>query len=200
MLRRHHTPTQPTSTSSRTAKSRVTARTRRPGRPSSPWIWSLFALAAIITTITYMFPEKMQQVEYSAMEEVVQVEQDLVKWWSQPIQKPPIPQDEHPHFVGLTDPNERMKQQSSFSSYSWVEGEKKLKQKLKVLYDRQQQGLDLGVPVLTRYLGEDIPAWPERGKEDDWQKQVDAKYEQMRREEEEWKARITALLKSEKRG
>ena len=204
MLRRHHTPSQPTSLSSRAAKSRITARARRPGHPSSRWIGSLFALAAFITVITYLFPEQVQQVESSAMEEVVQVEHDLVKWWSQPVQKPPIPQEEHPHFVGLTDPTERMKQQqsstSSSSSYSWVEGEKKLKEKLKVLYERQQQGLDLGVPVLTRYLGEDIPAWPEKGKEEEWQKQVDAKYEQMRLEEEEWKAKITALLKAEKRG
>lgn len=207
MLRRHHAPSQPTSvSSSRAAKSRLTARTsaRRSGRPSSPWIWVLFALAALITIATYMFPEQVHQAENSAMEEVIQVEQDIVKWWSQPVQKPPVPLNEHPHFVSDTrDPTERMKQQQqqqSAASYSWVEGEKKLKEKLKVLYQRQQQGLDLGVPVLTRYLGEDIPAWPEAGKEEEWQKQVDAKYEEMRREEEEWKAKITALLKAEKRG
>jgi hypothetical protein len=69
-----------------------------------------------------------------------------------------------------------------------TEGEKKLKAKLKVLAERQAQGKDLGVPVLTRWLGEDIPAWPsaETMPKEEWKKRVEDKYAEMRNEEMAW--------------
>jgi hypothetical protein len=85
---------------------------------------------------------------------------------------------------------------------SWVDGEKKLKEKLKLLAERQGRGLDLGVPVLTRYLGEDFPAWvgSDTGMTvEDWQAQVDKKYAQMRIEEEEWKKRMQAMMDQRER-
>lgn len=77
---------------------------------------------------------------------------------------------------------------------SWVDGEKKLKEKLKVLYEKQKKGKELGVPVLTRYLGEDIPAWAgESVDEVEWRKQVDAKYKEMAKQEKQWRETMKAL-------
>mmetsp|Transcript_29339 Transcript_29339/g.79431 ORF Transcript_29339/g.79431 Transcript_29339/m.79431 type:complete len:296 (-) Transcript_29339:1194-2081(-) len=93
----------------------------------------------------------------------------------------------------------RMAAQSS----RWVDGEKALKKKLQVLYDHQMNGKYLGVPVLTRYLGEDIPAFvgtPDSPmKEDEWKKLVEAKYEEMRLEEEEWKKEMAKLVETRER-
>jgi hypothetical protein len=91
----------------------------------------------------------------------------------------------------------RMEAQSS----RWVDGEKALKKKLQVLYDRQSNGKDLGVPVLTRYLGEDIPAWttPDIMDEDEWKKKVEDKYEEMRKEEEEWKKEMAKIITQRER-
>jgi hypothetical protein len=81
---------------------------------------------------------------------------------------------------------------------SWVDGEKKLKQKLKVLYERQQKGLELGVPILTRYVGEDIPAWVGPGvDEKEWRAKVDAKYEEMKEEEKKWIEEMKKIIEKE---
>lgn len=86
-------------------------------------------------------------------------------------------------------------------SSKWVDGEKKLKKMLKELAERQKDGKDIGVPVLTRYLGDDIPAWPKDGlSTEEWQKKVDQRYADMRKEEEQWKERIAALLREENVG
>lgn len=83
----------------------------------------------------------------------------------------------------------------------WVDGEKMLKKKLQVLYDRQKEGKDLGVPVLTRYLGEDIPAWitPDIMEEAEWKKKVEIRYEEMRLEEEEWKKKMGEFISHRER-
>lgn len=41
----------------------------------------------------------------------------------------------------------------------WVDGEKKLKKRLGKLEHRQQEGIDVGVDHLTRWMGKDIPVW-----------------------------------------
>lgn len=90
--------------------------------------------------------------------------------------------------------SEAMARQSS----KWVDGEKKLKQKLKVLYERQKKGLDLGVPILTRYLGEDIPAWVGAGvDEKEWRAKVDAKYAEMKEEETKWREEMKKIIENE---
>jgi hypothetical protein len=80
----------------------------------------------------------------------------------------------------------------------WVDGEKALKKKLRVLYDIQNKGEHLGVPVLTRYLGEDIPAFvgtPDSTmKEEEWKKLVEVKYEEMKLEEVEWQKKMSLLI------
>ena len=94
------------------------------------------------------------------------------------------------------DPSERMKAQSS----KWVDGEKKLKIKLKELAELQKKGEYLGAPVLTRWLGDDFPAWVNKDvNEEKWRKDVEAKYAQMRVEEEEWKKQMQQIIDKRER-
>mmetsp|Transcript_31397 Transcript_31397/g.46302 ORF Transcript_31397/g.46302 Transcript_31397/m.46302 type:complete len:203 (-) Transcript_31397:132-740(-) len=73
----------------------------------------------------------------------------------------------------------------------WVAGEKKLKEALKKLLKRQSEGKDLGVPILTRWLGDDFPAWPQEGQStEEWEEKRKAKYEEMRKEEEAWRKKV----------
>lgn len=120
-----------------------------------------------------------------------------------------IPADMEERLQASHAATARMEAQSSSSSSSsssngrsWVEGEKKLKQKLQVLYDRQQQGLDLGVPVLTRWLGDDFPAYVTPDMDinvEEWKKQVEEKYAEMRNEEEEWQAKMNKIIQQRER-
>lgn len=93
----------------------------------------------------------------------------------------------------------RMEAQSS----RWVDGEKRLKELLTPLYEMQKKGKHLGVPVLTRYLGEDVPAYigtPDSAmNEAEWRKLVEAKYEEMRVEEEAWKKKMAAHIATRER-
>lgn len=85
-------------------------------------------------------------------------------------------------------------------SSTWVDGEKKLKKKLQVLYERQLKGEMLGVPVLTRWLGEDVPAWLEPGMdEEEWKRTVDRKYAEMAAEEEQWKKDMAKIVEDRER-
>eukprot|EP00533_Pseudo-nitzschia_delicatissima_P004461 CAMPEP_0116091366 /NCGR_PEP_ID=MMETSP0327-20121206/7468_1 /TAXON_ID=44447 /ORGANISM="Pseudo-nitzschia delicatissima, Strain B596" /LENGTH=236 /DNA_ID=CAMNT_0003582715 /DNA_START=92 /DNA_END=802 /DNA_ORIENTATION=- len=86
---------------------------------------------------------------------------------------------------------------------SWVEREKNLKKKLRVLFDQQAQGKNLGVPVLTRYLGEHIPAFvgtPDvTMKEEEWKTLVDQKYTEMREQEDAWQAKMALFIEQQDR-
>jgi hypothetical protein len=92
----------------------------------------------------------------------------------------------------LDDPSARMLAQSS----KWVDGEKALRKKLTVLAELQQKGEHLGAPVLTRYLGDDFPAWVDTNNmnEEEWREKVHAEYAKMRVEEDEWKERMEKII------
>ena len=77
---------------------------------------------------------------------------------------------------------------------------KKLKKKLKELEQLQQKGQYLGVPVLTRFLGDDFPAWVgEDVNEEEWKRNVEAEYVKMRKEEEEWKEQMQKIIDQRER-
>ena len=83
----------------------------------------------------------------------------------------------------------------------WVEGEQRLKRELQKLVALQEQGKELGVPVLTRWLGEDIPAWAGEGVDrNEWDAKVQARYAEMRQDEERWRERVAAAIQAEQRG
>jgi hypothetical protein len=154
----------------------------------------LLLIAALVTAATFMFPTELQGVEKEAYQELEKAEKEVYDWWQH-----------HGESQSATGSYQRTSEEATRAmlqqSSKWVDGEKKLKQKLKVLASRQEQGKDLGAPVLTRYLGEDVPAWA--GPEVDqakWQNTVTAKYDEMRRQEEEWKRMIQAIVDQEKRG
>ena len=75
-----------------------------------------------------------------------------------------------------------------------------LKKKLTELYEKQQNGELLGVPVLTRWLGDDFPAWvtPDMD-EKKWREDVAAKYHEMREEEEAWKQQMQKIIDQRER-
>ena len=93
------------------------------------------------------------------------------------------------------DATARMMVQSS----KWMDGEKALRKKLQVLMDQQQHhNENLGVPILTRYLGDDFPAFVTKDmNEQEWKQKVEEKYKQMRKEEEEWKIQMQQLMDEE---
>jgi hypothetical protein len=165
----------------------------------------LLVVAALVTAATYMFPADVRSVEHQAYQAEQELEREMFDWWQKGEHKPPVPMkadamemdtDSIP-LRSKETATEAMLQQDS----KWVDGEKKLKQKLKVLAARQAEGKDLGVPVLTRYLGEEMPAWAGEGVNvDEWQKKVAAKYDEMRVEEEEWKKEMQVIIDREKRG
>ena len=164
----------------------------------------LLVVAVLVTVATFMFPADVQSVEHEAYQVEQKLEAEMFDWWQKSGQKPPLQMEPGPnnesskeHEDSEVSATQAMLEQDS----KWVDGEKKLKQKLKVLATRQEQGKDLGVPVLTRYLGEEIPAWAGEGVNvDEWNKKVAAKYDEMRQEEEEWKKRMQVIIDRDKRG
>jgi hypothetical protein len=157
----------------------------------------LLLVAVLVTAATYMFPADVQSVEHQAYQKEQELEREMFDWWQKGEHKPPLKASGTDHEDSKETATQAMLKQDS----KWVDGEKKLKQKLKELATRQEQGKDLGVPVLTRYLGEDIPAFAGEGVNvDEWNKKVAAKYDEMRQEEEEWKKMMQGIIGREKRG
>ena len=151
------------------------AQSRRGRSGSSVKRLMFFMLAAaLMALVTFLFPSQVREVELSAY----QVEQEMEKkvedfWYHQQQQRPPPVTEEQGVKHRSAEATEAMERQPS----TWVEGEKRLKQKLKKLMERQKEGKDLAAPILTRYLGEDIPAWVGEGvDEKKWQEKVEAKY------------------------
>mmetsp|Transcript_22795 Transcript_22795/g.30171 ORF Transcript_22795/g.30171 Transcript_22795/m.30171 type:complete len:804 (+) Transcript_22795:712-3123(+) len=78
----------------------------------------------------------------------------------------------------LNSASQAMKHQPS----SWVDGERKPKKELLELMERQKQGLDKGVPILTRYLGDDVKVWSKEEEEGEWKELVKKKEAQLKRD------------------
>lgn len=167
-------------------------------------LWVLVLLAIAITIATYSFPSAGSTVEELEQE----VWHELSKLYQQ--HQPPVvvegldgghPGDEASSAakegpsVGLNEASRKMLQQDS----QWVDGEKKLKIKLAELARLQSEGKLLGTPALTRYLGDDFPAWVAEGADkEQWEKRVADKYTEMRQAEAQWKAQIEAILEQER--
>jgi hypothetical protein len=158
----------------------------------------VIGLAILMMTISWqLFPNEAIIVEHEAealghriAERAIEAEHSMEDW----IQHR---NDASPSNRAASDAaSQAMMQQSS----KWVDGEKKLKRKLMELYEKQQQGELLGVPVLTRWLGDDFPAWvtPDMD-EQKWRDDVAAKYAEMRAEEEEWKLQMQKIIDQRER-
>lgn len=168
---------------------------------SRPWV-VLVIVAVLVAVSTNIFPE-VQQAEHDAIQGAQKLEQGVMDWWSSTgqQQKPPLPggtgNDSRNAAELRKAATERMLKQES----TWVDGEKKLKAKLKLLVSRQQEGKDLGVPVATRWVGDDIPAWAGEGVDvDEWNAKIKVRYDEMRTEEDRWREMVTATMKSDHRG
>jgi hypothetical protein len=188
----------------------------------------LVAATALLVSLRILFPSQVLEVEKEAevaghnlAQKALDMEQGVQDWWGNHRQQQPQPptsedgengngdvaatRDEQqrgggrPTGADRSVPNAataRMEAQSS----RWVDGEKALKKQLQVLYDMQQRGENLGVPVLTRFLGDDFPAWVEPGMDEaEWKRRVDAKYAEMRAEEELWKKEMQKLIEQRER-
>lgn len=156
----------------------------------------------------FMFPEVQnaeQEIVQGAYAAEQKLEQEMIDWWTSNGHNPPpvmVLDEGDPHrktaeIKAARASTERMINDDS----KWVDGEKKLKKELKKLVALQQEGKDVGVPVLTRWLGDDIPAWAGEGVDvDEWNAKVKARYDEMRKEEERWNDMVVATIKAEKRG
>jgi hypothetical protein len=185
-------------------------------------IWVLLLVIAVLTIIISLFPEQRkmiydteQQIEKVVFETEQQMEQEMIHWWSSKeydstAESNNNNNDHNKRFGArnepLTDADIRMRQQSS----KWVDSEKKLKVALQVLVDRQAQGKDLGVPVLTRYLGDEVPVFYSADDAslnkgintvEEWNTIIQQKYDEMRRDENQWREMISnTILSSSDRG
>ena len=141
----------------------------------------LIVVIIAIVVVIIIHPSSVNDVEHELSRDVDFAEKKMEEWL----------QRAKPKQLGRIDASQAMKEQPS----SWVDGEKKLKAKLKVLAERQKEGKDLGVPVLTRFLGDDFPAWVERGQDEKaWKQKRDAKYEAMRKEDLIWREKAIKAL------
>jgi len=164
----------------------------------------LLFVAITLTIVNYMYPVQVQKVEHDMMQGAVEaehiIEKEMMDWWASDKghHQPPSGENYHRNTAEIQRAaSERMAQQES----KWVDGEKRLKQELKKLVALQQQGKELGVPVLTRWVGDDIPAWAGEGVDkDEWNAKVKARYDEMREEENRWREMVEATIKAEKRG
>jgi hypothetical protein len=155
-------------------------------------------LAGILTILSPSTVEKAEQKAANSaieiMKEAYVAEQHVEEFFThqQQQQLPPLQtQEDGAGKQRSSDATEAMKRQPS----TWVDSEKKLKNKLKELVAIQQTGKDLGVPILTRWLGDDFPAWVSEGEDKDaWEKKRKERYDAMAKEEEEWRASARKYL------
>ncbi len=166
--------------------------------------WVLVLIIIVLTFIISFFPEQrrmMYDTEQEMEKVVYEAERDIMEYWlssKRVYSADSISSDSTMHQADV-----RMQQQSS----KWVDSEKKLKKALQVLVERQEKGLDLGVPVLTRYLGDSIPAFYSKDDAsfnmgintvEEWNAVIEEKYAEMRNEENRWREFVTSTLLSDR--
>ena len=170
--------------------------------------WVLVLIIIVLTFIISFFPEqrRMMYDTEQEMEKVVYeaeqlIERDVMEYWLS--SKRFYSADSISSDNTIYQADVRMQQQSS----KWVDSEKKLKKALQVLVERQEKGLDLGVPVLTRYLGDSIPAFYSKDDAslnmgiktvEEWNALIEKKYVEMRNEENRWRELVTSTLLSDR--
>lgn len=134
----------------------------------------LLLVATLLTITTWLTPSDVYSRATEAEHEVL----DWIK-----------------HQVNNQESNDSGEDHMMFLESKWVDGEKKLKAELKKLVELQKEGKEIGVPVLTRWLGDDIPAWAGTGVDvNEWNEKVSAAYTKMREEEEQWKLDVLSKL------
>lgn len=170
--------------------------TTAPKRSESCSTGMLLIIACLMTVATFLFPtDELQSVEQQALLKEQELEKEVFEWWKHHGEA------RRPASTGVARTSAEATSAMMRQGSQWVDGEKKLKQKLKVLADKQAAGLELGVPVLTRYLGEDVPAWAGEGVDEvEWHKTVKTKYDEMRQKEKNWKKMMQVLMDRETRG
>lgn len=186
---------------------RLTTPLRRSGNSRSkskvnPAILIVCVAGAIVALSWYLFPSETYNVEQKLEQEaeyvghrMAQAEHKVEDWFHQQ-QQGQVPAGNPSDRSASDAATARMMAQSS----KWVDGEKALKRQLKKLVEQQEKGENLGVPVLTRYLGEDFPAWVTADMdEEEWKKKVAAKYKEMDEEEEAWIVEMNKVIEQRER-
>jgi hypothetical protein len=171
---------------------------KKKGTGLAPMLALIFLVFSVMALSSwYLFPTTVVQVEEEAERDMqafakkaIEAEHRVEDWFQQNQGMAAVA------YEDSTAATARMMAQDS----KWVDGERKLKKKLKELLEQQEEGKLLGAPVLTRWLGDDFPAWVGEGmNEEEWRAKVDAKYAEMRKEEEEWQKRMQALIDQRER-
>ena len=164
----------------------------------------LFLAISIFGLSLYFFPAEVYKVEkdvevvgHNLAVHAIEAEHEVENWvrthqYSSSSSSLSAAAGNVPNKETSKDATARMMAQSS----KWMDGEKALRKQLQVLMDQQQQdNKNLGVPILTRYLGDDFPAFVTKDmNEQEWKQKVDEKYKQMRKEEEEWQIQMQQLM------
>ena len=146
---------------------------------------SLLLIASILTIITWITTPSSASM--TAIEkEAKYVEHEVENW---------LNQHEHKQQEQKQSRKDETTYEIPETNTKWVDGEKKLKIELKKLMALQEEGKELGVPVLTRWLGDDIPAYAGTGVDvDEWNKKVKAEYTRMEQEEVIWKQQMMEYI------
>jgi hypothetical protein len=168
-------------------------------RKFQPMLMLILVIVLAVYVCWSLFPSQVGEFEHEAevvgqrlAQKAISAEHQVEDWW----QKNNNNNNDGSAARTSESATARMLAQSS----KWVDGEKTLKKKLAVLSEEQQQNKNLGVPVLTRYLGEEFPAWVTSDMDEaEWKKKVDEKYADMRKEEEEWIKQMQHLIDERER-